>query len=212
MNRDQLVDKKVKHQFNGKEILFSVDSLNQHFDGLVIHESDILTDEFEDQDEGYVRAGDVNFDSATPKEVVFEEESSEDTGPKGMTFEEADELAKKGLLISLPFWGGFWFRDIFSQKLLVFTKEGEILDTPDESYKEREDWGEYLATDEQYAKLTAYFDKVKADAEEAEKLAEKAKSIKVEDPIIETGKEEDPAAKTEEAPKEVKPAKKSNKK
>lgn len=74
MEKEQLIAKKVKHQFNGKETLFSIDSLNTHFDGLLIHESDILTDEFEDQDEGYVRIGDVNFDNATPKEVKPVEE------------------------------------------------------------------------------------------------------------------------------------------
>ncbi|MES2864075.1 MAG: hypothetical protein V4666_08155 [Bacteroidota bacterium] len=78
MNKEQLIAKKVKHQFNGKETLFSVDSLNEHFDGLQIHESDVLHDEFEDQDEGYVKASDVNFDYATANEVLdFEDEEEE---------------------------------------------------------------------------------------------------------------------------------------
>lgn len=77
MNKEQLIAKGVKHAFNGKETLFQVESLNKHFDGLVIHESDILTDEFEDQDDEYVKAGDINFDSATANEVEPEEEIEE---------------------------------------------------------------------------------------------------------------------------------------
>lgn len=73
MNKEQLISKGVKHAFNGKETLFSVDSLKEHFDGLQIHESDILTDEFEDQDEGYVKVSDVNFDFATINIVISEE-------------------------------------------------------------------------------------------------------------------------------------------
>jgi|SRR6478736_1075801 len=186
MNKEQLIAKNVKHAFNGKETLFSVESLEKHFDGLVIHESDILTDEFEDQDEGYVRAGDVNFDSAIPKEVLEPEEDVVEEST-GMSFEEADKLAKEGFLIALPEWEGFWFRNVTKDNgLLVFTKDGEILDTPDEKYKEREDWIEVKASVEQWAKLTEYFDN------------ETAKEITVKGSVVESP---DPKAVKEESGK-----------
>jgi hypothetical protein len=138
MNKENLIAKGVKHAFNGKETLFQVESLNKHFDGLVIHESDILTDEFEDQDDEYVKASDVNFDSATPNQVEVEREFEEepisikaetihgnqivlaDFKPTGMTFEEAEELLSKGELVSLPEWEGFWFKNIKKDELHVF--------------------------------------------------------------------------------------------
>lgn len=76
MNKEQLIAKKVKHQFNGKETLFSVNSLTEHFEGLQIHESDILTDEFEDQEGGYVRAEDIDFSNSSANEVKEETDFS----------------------------------------------------------------------------------------------------------------------------------------
>jgi len=172
MNKEQLIAKGIKHKFNGKETLFQVESLNKHFDGLVIHESDILTDEFEDQYDEYVKAGDVNFDSATPnvvleeideddpyfwseddedeqslKERALENESKEK--PDGMTFEEAEKILNDGNLIALPEWEGFWVKNIENGELLVLTKEGEVLNTPNEEYKKRTDWIKVDATQEQ---------------------------------------------------------------
>lgn len=86
MNTEKLIAKKVKHNFNQKlkQVLFDVESLKEHFDGLLIHESDILYLEEDDVIYGYVKVGDVSFDNAVPKEVV-EEVTAE-------TFEETPEL------------------------------------------------------------------------------------------------------------------------
>jgi len=198
MNKEQLIAKGIKHKFNGKETLFQVESLNKHFDGLVIHESDILTDEFEDQYDEYVKAGDVNFDSATPNKVDPEEEREfeeepisikaetihgnqiviADFKPTGMTFEEAEELLSKGKLVSLPEWEGFWFKNIKKDELLVFTKDGEILDTPFDEYKLRNDWVKAEPTPEQKEKLNQYFENLEING------------LKVVDPVIESNKVE----------------------
>lgn len=217
MNKEQLITKKVKHAFNGKETLFSVDSLKQHFDGLVIHESDLLTDEFEDQDEAYVKLDDINFDSAVAKDVapekdftievgetvleeghfsaytnlgengyeigdtlVYEEEKPwyKKTIKLGLDFSEAEKILDEGNLVALPEWEGFWFKNLTNGQLLVFTKDGEILDTPYDEYKLRNDWVRVDATEEQSKILESYFDNLSA------------KSIKVEDAVIETGKED----------------------
>ena len=182
MNKEQLIAKGVKHAFNGKETLFQVESLNKHFDGLVIHESDILTDEFEDQDDEYVKAGDINFDSATPNEVEPEEEIEEtfdDSGkPDGITFEVAEELLNKGELVALPEWEGFWFKNIKKDELLVFTKDGDILDTPHDEYKLRNDWKLAEATPEQKEKLDQYFESLEVN------------ELNVVDPLIESNKVE----------------------
>ena len=65
MNTEQLIAKNVKHKFNGKETLFCVESLNEHFDGLLIHETDI-------DDDNHVKVGDIGFDTATPNDVTYE--------------------------------------------------------------------------------------------------------------------------------------------
>jgi hypothetical protein len=79
MNTEKLIAKKVKHNFNQKlkQVLFDVESLKEHFDGLLIHESDILYLEEDDVIYGYVKVGDVSFDNAVPKEVVEEVETQE---------------------------------------------------------------------------------------------------------------------------------------
>lgn len=200
MNKEQLIAKGIKHKFNGKETLFQVESLNKHFDGLVIHESDILTDEFEGQDDEYVKASDVNFDSATPNIVLIEEaELDEDYSdnlnenkgkPDGMTFEEAEKILNDGNLIALPEWEGFWFKNMENGEILVLTKDGEILDTPWEGSKQRTDWKKVEATQEQEKILENYWSHLAS------------KEIKVVDPVIESNKVENlepviPAAKEE---------------
>jgi len=79
MNTEKLIAKKVKHNFNQKlkQVLFDVESLKEHFEGLLIHESDILYLEEDDVIYGYVKVGDVSFDNAVPKEVVEEVETQE---------------------------------------------------------------------------------------------------------------------------------------
>lgn len=75
MNTEKLISKGVEKHFNGQEVLFKVSSLNEHFEGLQIHESDAI---FVDGVE-FVKVGDVNFDNATANEVSPKvEEETED--------------------------------------------------------------------------------------------------------------------------------------
>jgi hypothetical protein len=65
MNTEKLITKGVKKHFTGQETLFEVESLKEHYEGLQIHESDILLiDEIE-----YLKAGDINDDEAKEKKV-----------------------------------------------------------------------------------------------------------------------------------------------
>ena len=155
MKSEQLIAKKVKHHFNAaeKQVLFEVKSLEEHYDGLLIHESDIIDIESEEISGKFVKEGDVNMDDAVSKEVAEENESV------GMTYEEAEKLLKEGELIALPGWGGFWFYNFRNEETLVLTKEGEITETPWEICKERNDWQVVEATEEQYGLVNDYFDK-----------------------------------------------------
>lgn len=154
MKSEKLIAKKVKHHFSAaeKQVLFEVKSLEEHYDGLLIHESDIIDIESEEISGKFVKEGDVNMDDAVSKEVAEEEEVL------GMTYEEAEKLLKDGKLIALPGWGGFWFNNIKTDETLVLTKEGEVTDTPWEICKERNDWQVVEATEEQDQLLRDYFD------------------------------------------------------
>lgn len=70
MEKDNLIAKGVKHAFNGQTTVFEVDSLNEHFDGLQYHGSDII--DFEDGK--YLKVGDINFSVAFSKEAKPVEE------------------------------------------------------------------------------------------------------------------------------------------
>ncbi len=89
MKTEQLIAKKVKHHFNSKEkqVLFDVISLHDNYDGLLIHDSDIIYLEEGELVNGYVKAGDVNMDDTVSKEVV-EESISETMEVLGTTFPE----------------------------------------------------------------------------------------------------------------------------
>lgn len=69
MNTEKLIAKGIEKHFDGQKILFKVESLNEHFDGLQIHETDIIPI----GEVGYVKCSDVNFDNATVNEVATEE-------------------------------------------------------------------------------------------------------------------------------------------
>lgn len=150
MNREKLIEKGVEKHFDGQKVLFKVESLKEHFDGLLIHESDVE----EIDGVGYVKVGDVNFDNATANEVAPKVE--EETG-SGITYEEAEILMGHGELIALPEWGGFWFKNIKTDEILVLNKEGEITNTPFDEFKERNDWTTVEATPEQQVLLDNYF-------------------------------------------------------
>jgi len=161
MKSEQLIAKKVKHHFDQKlkQVLFDVNSLEEHYDGLLIHKSDIIYLEEGELVNGYVKVGDVNMDDAVSKEFV------ETPVYLGMTYEEAEKLLKVGKLIALPEWEGFWFNNIKTDETLVLTKEGEITENPWEICKERNDWRVVEAKDEQDQLLRDYFEKADATLE-----------------------------------------------
>lgn len=74
MNTEQLIAKGVEKKFDGQQVFFKVESLYEHFDGLQIHNSDIVVVEEGELVFGYVKTTDVNFDNSVPKEVEVKEE------------------------------------------------------------------------------------------------------------------------------------------
>lgn len=89
-----------------------------------------------------------------------EESSEEELGSaEGMTYEEADVEMDYGQAVKLPEWVGFWFKEIGTDKTFVLTKDGEVLDTPHEEYKERNDWQLVEPTDEQSEILGKFWSK-----------------------------------------------------
>lgn len=66
-----------------------------------------------------------------------------------MKYEEIEKELKTGELVKLSDWKGFWFNHIKTGKTYVLTKDLEILDTPYEKYKERNDWEIAIPTEEQ---------------------------------------------------------------
>ena len=105
-----------------------------------------------------------------------ENETVEDKG--GLTFESAKAEMAIGAGIKLPEWKGFWFEDIDTHEVYVLTEDGEILDTPDEKYQERNDWEIALATEEQ-AEILEKFWKSKSLEKTAKKEHQKLLSTKV---------------------------------
>jgi len=161
MNTEKLILKGVEKHFDGQKVLFKIDSLKEHFDGLLIHESDI------EEIDGirYVIAGDVNFYNAITNEV---HPKAEEEITNGMTFEEAEKLMDIGEFIALPEWGGFWFKSVRSGEILILTKEGEITNTPFEEFKERNDWAVVDATPEQKVLLDEYWASLEVSVDETE--------------------------------------------
>lgn len=79
---EHLIEKGVKKHFNGQIVLFEVASLNEHFEGLQIHDTDIVKIEQWENDElvgteKFIKASDVNFDGAVAKEVLVKEYEDE---------------------------------------------------------------------------------------------------------------------------------------
>ena len=76
MNTEKLIAKGVKKHFNGQVVLFNVESLKEHFDGLQIHDTDVISilDSEDEQLVEYIKAVDVNFDNAVAKDVAITEE------------------------------------------------------------------------------------------------------------------------------------------
>ena len=63
----------------------------------------------------------------------------------------------KGDCIALPEWEGFWFADLTTKKIFVLTKEGKILDTPSDQYKQRNDWMVVIPSKKQQVILDNFF-------------------------------------------------------
>ena len=151
MNKEKFLVKGVKRHFNGEEVLFEVESLNAHYDGIEIHEVDLISiGEVE-----FIKANDVNMSNAIPKEVL-----EEVVAPLGMTYEEAEVAMGNGSLVALPEWGGFHFFDSKKEQVFVLTKEGEITETPFDEFKERNDWITVEPTEEQIQIVKDYFEKL----------------------------------------------------
>lgn len=199
MEKDNLIAKGVKHAFNGQTTVFEVDSLNEHYDGLQYHDSDIITIADGESVTEYIKHSDLNFDNATAKEVKPVEEievtlDEKDLKPKtGFNFEEAEKQLSIGNLVSLPEWEGFWFKNIETDQLLVFTKDGEVLDTPQEEFKLREDWITIEPSPEQEESLLIYFKSLQPKIE-----SDPNDVVKKEDVVIEPEKivEEKPKKST----------------
>lgn len=88
-----------------------------------------------------------------------------DTEIPKYSFEEAELLSNDGLYIKLPEWKGFWFKDVDEDKMLVLTKDGEILDNPMDEYKERNDWVVAGADQDQELLVETYFSSKKPTVE-----------------------------------------------
>lgn len=63
MNKEQLINKKVKHKFHDKNVLFEVASLNSKFEGMVMHKSDYVDIDGKD----YINPRNVDFSEAKEK-------------------------------------------------------------------------------------------------------------------------------------------------
>ena len=73
MNTEQLIAKNVEKHFDGQQVLFKVESLKEHFEGLVIHESDHI----EVDRESFVKVGDIDFSVSVANVVLPKEETPE---------------------------------------------------------------------------------------------------------------------------------------
>lgn len=94
--------------------------------------------------------------AANPSEDSAEPDTSKELKTQ-MTFAEAEAEMDKGHPVKLPEWGGFWFKNTITGEILVMTKDNELLHTPHEEYKERNDWEIIEATPEQYSLLEEHF-------------------------------------------------------
>jgi hypothetical protein len=81
----------------------------------------------------------------------------EDVKKTGLSFEEAEVFLNIGELVKLPEWGGFWFKNLKTDKIYVYTKDDVIVDTPFDKYKERNDWEAFTSIDpDKYLKLSEF--------------------------------------------------------
>lgn len=63
MTKDDLINKKVKHKFHDKNVLFEVAGLNTKFTGIVMHKTDYVDIDGKD----YINPRNVDFSNAKEK-------------------------------------------------------------------------------------------------------------------------------------------------
>lgn len=160
---EHLIEKGVKKHFNGQIVLFEVASLNEHFEGLQIHDTDIVKIEQWENDElvgteEFIKASDVNFDGAVAKEVApIVEESYENSeeGTKGIVTElspeEADALIK-GMNGGVEFNDSEDLTKTDNAKISIELTEDILEDNP-ELIKEGVEIGEIITVDAQEVKV-----------------------------------------------------------
>lgn len=112
------------------------------------------------------------------KKDIFEETYEPVEKTTELTFEEATEFIKIGECIALPEWGGFWFAKK-NGEILVLTKEGLILNTPDQIYKERNDWMVVQPNEAQQKLLEEYFKESPQELTFGEAIEALKKGLKV---------------------------------
>lgn len=101
MKAEKLISKGVKHHFSIKDnqVLFDVISLENNYDGLQIHKSDIIYLEEGELVNGYVKVGDVNMDDAVSKEFVETTEAVLEIEVTAETLELNPEFVEAGIKV-----------------------------------------------------------------------------------------------------------------
>jgi len=94
---EYLLNKGVKAHFTGLQTVFSVESLNEHFEGLKYHEVDVLDIEIdkvveegaepEKESVKFLKEGDIDFSLSTPKEVIVREYEKDPISSEAITIE-----------------------------------------------------------------------------------------------------------------------------
>ena len=63
--QEDLILNKVKRHFDGTQVLFEVDSVNENYNNVLIHESDIIVLEIDGEKVEFVKYGDIGGDKIT---------------------------------------------------------------------------------------------------------------------------------------------------
>lgn len=120
-------------------------------------------------DSGDIKNVSEGKDTQEEKEALKTKEIEQEQNPLiGMPYEQAEEEMKVGNLVALPDWEGFWFKQISDpEKTYVLTKEGKIVDTPHEKYKDSDAWQVVQANEEQDALLAEFWEKKNEEVQKA---------------------------------------------
>ncbi|WP_038698563.1 hypothetical protein [Sphingobacterium sp. ML3W] len=82
-----------------------------------------------------------------------------------LSWDQAENLLNIGQCVKVPEWKGFWFKSLTKDHIFVLTQDGDILDTPNDSYKDRQDWIVAIPTEEQHVLLGEFFEKHQSNSE-----------------------------------------------